>query len=117
MYTIPERFRDQPQIEVPKDVRFTDTEMLRAITLQEGQSVPQHRHPVGLDHKTRCTMGGANVWVDGVFVTAIKAGEDFLIKGGHDHFFQATAPGETILECVWNLDDAEKMLEHLKGEL
>lgn len=85
----------------------------RSIIIQRGEYVEQHQHPYG--HATYCGNGAARLWVDGLWVRDIFAGQAVEIEAHKKHAFQALLP-DTRLTCVHDLRSAAYIKEQEQGD-
>lgn len=86
---------------LPELVEFVDEVCglyFRSILIRNaGTRVPQHVHPY--DHATYCGSGSAMMYVEGVPIRTVSAGEAVEVKANKQHAFEALEPN-TRLTCV-----------------
>ena len=71
-----------------------------------GERIPQHVHDY--DHATLCGSGRARMYMDGVEICILDAGQAVEIKAFHKHEFESLEPN-TRLTCVHDPRSAESI--------
>lgn len=71
-----------------------------------GTLVRQHAHDH--DHATYCGSGRAAMFVNGVMVRHVDAGQAVAVKAGQEHSF-AALEDNTRLTCVHSVESAESI--------
>jgi quercetin dioxygenase-like cupin family protein len=78
----------------------------QTVIKDSGTLLPQHSHV--WDHTTLVAKGSVSCWKNGTFDRIYVAPSTIFIRAGVKHLFQ-TLEDDTILYCIHNLHDKEKV--------